>query len=186
MNSVPGPATIYRKADAAIVRDGHAFRQTVAALESWPRCEVPGCSPTAVFSILDAKAHIPSHTGVNNTRLIVHLPLIVRLPGGAEAGRRVAGFTQPGDLASIVGTLAEKKAPPTREFATSALKIDGAISRAIRTPEWALLLPPEGEPLLFQKPDDRWEVNDLSARNAELAEELAAKLRDLHHDLPEV
>ena len=24
--------------------------RTVAALESWPRCEVPGCSPTAVFS----------------------------------------------------------------------------------------------------------------------------------------
>jgi aspartyl/asparaginyl beta-hydroxylase (cupin superfamily) len=50
---------------------------TVAALESRPRCEVPGCSPTAVFSILDARSHIPPHTGVNNTRLIVHLPLIV-------------------------------------------------------------------------------------------------------------
>jgi aspartate beta-hydroxylase len=51
--------------------------RTVAALEAWPRCEVPGCSPTAVFSILDARSHIPPHTGVNNTRLIVHLPLIV-------------------------------------------------------------------------------------------------------------
>src|SRR5207248_419135 len=30
---------------------------------------------------------------------LVHLPLILRLPGGAEAGRRVAGFTQPPDLA---------------------------------------------------------------------------------------
>jgi len=51
--------------------------RTVAALESWPRCDVPGCSPTAVFSILDAGSQIPPHTGVNNTRLIVHLPLIV-------------------------------------------------------------------------------------------------------------
>jgi aspartyl/asparaginyl beta-hydroxylase (cupin superfamily) len=53
------------------------FPRTVAALEAWPKCEVPGCSPTAVFSILDAKTRIPGHTGVSNTRLIVHLPLIV-------------------------------------------------------------------------------------------------------------
>jgi len=51
--------------------------RTVAALEAWPRWEVPGCGPTAVFSILDAKTRIPPHTGVTNTRLIVHLPLIV-------------------------------------------------------------------------------------------------------------
>lgn len=51
--------------------------KTVAALESWPRCEVPGASPNVLFSILDAKTRIPPHTGVNNTRLIVHLPLIV-------------------------------------------------------------------------------------------------------------
>jgi aspartate beta-hydroxylase len=56
--------------------------RTMAALEAWPRCEVPGCSPTAVFSILDAKTRIPAHNGVSNTRLIVHLPLIV--PPGCE------------------------------------------------------------------------------------------------------
>ena len=61
--------------------------RTVAALDSWPRCEIPSCSPTAVFSILDARTRIPAHTGVNNTRLIVHLPLIV--PPGC--GFRVGG-----------------------------------------------------------------------------------------------
>ncbi len=61
--------------------------RTVAALESWPRCEVPGSSPSAVFSILDAKTRIPPHTGVNNARLIVHLPLII--PPGC--GFRVGG-----------------------------------------------------------------------------------------------
>jgi aspartyl/asparaginyl beta-hydroxylase (cupin superfamily) len=48
-----------------------------------------------VFSILDAKTRIPPHHGVNNTRLIVHLPLIV--PPGC--GFRVGGETrewQPG------------------------------------------------------------------------------------------
>jgi aspartyl/asparaginyl beta-hydroxylase (cupin superfamily) len=61
--------------------------RTVAALENWPRCEVPGASPNALFSILDARTRIPPHTGVNNTRLIVHLPLIV--PPGC--GFRVGG-----------------------------------------------------------------------------------------------
>lgn len=60
--------------------------RTVAALQSWPRCEVPGCGPTAVFSILDAKTRIPAHTGVNNTRLIVHLPLIVPPGCGFRVG----------------------------------------------------------------------------------------------------
>ena len=60
--------------------------RTVAALEAWPRCEVPGCSPTAVFSILDAKTRIPGHTGVSNTRLIVHLPLIVPPGCGFRVG----------------------------------------------------------------------------------------------------
>jgi aspartyl/asparaginyl beta-hydroxylase (cupin superfamily)/Tfp pilus assembly protein PilF len=62
------------------------FPRTVAALEAWPRCEVPGCSPTAVFSILDAKTRIPAHTGVSNTRLIVHLPLIVPPGCGFRVG----------------------------------------------------------------------------------------------------
>jgi aspartate beta-hydroxylase len=62
------------------------FPRTVAALAAWPRCEVPGCSPTAVFSILDAKTRIPAHTGVSNTRLIVHLPLIVPPGCGFRVG----------------------------------------------------------------------------------------------------
>ena len=61
--------------------------RTVAALAPWPRCTIPGCAPTAVFSILEAGTRIPPHTGVNNARLVVHLPLIV--PPGC--GFRVGG-----------------------------------------------------------------------------------------------
>ena len=69
--------------------------RTVAALEAWPRCDVPGSTPSALFSILDAKTRIPPHTGVSNTRLIVHLPLIIP-PGcgfrvGAEQREWVPG-----------------------------------------------------------------------------------------------
>lgn len=51
--------------------------RTAAALAHAPRCEVAGRAPTAFFSILDASTTIPAHTGVTNTRLTVHLPLIV-------------------------------------------------------------------------------------------------------------
>jgi len=51
--------------------------RTAAVLARAPLCDLPGHAPTAFFSILDAHTHIPPHTGVTNTRLTVHLPLIV-------------------------------------------------------------------------------------------------------------
>jgi aspartate beta-hydroxylase len=62
------------------------FPRTVAALQAWPRWDVPASGPTAVFSILDAKTRIPPHTGVTNTRLIVHVPLIVPPGCGFRVG----------------------------------------------------------------------------------------------------
>jgi aspartyl/asparaginyl beta-hydroxylase (cupin superfamily)/Tfp pilus assembly protein PilF len=61
--------------------------KTVAALKAWPRWEVPGYGPSALFSVVDAKTRIPPHTGVHNTRLTVHLSLII--PPGC--GFRVGG-----------------------------------------------------------------------------------------------
>jgi aspartate beta-hydroxylase len=63
-----------------------ACPRTVATLEAWPRCDLPGCAPTAMFSILDAKSKIPPHTGVNNCRLVVHVPLIVPAGCGFRVG----------------------------------------------------------------------------------------------------
>jgi len=51
--------------------------RTAALLADAPLCEVPGHAPTAFFSVLAPRTRIPAHTGVTNTRLIVHLPLIV-------------------------------------------------------------------------------------------------------------
>ncbi|HQR10553.1 MAG TPA: aspartyl/asparaginyl beta-hydroxylase domain-containing protein [Casimicrobiaceae bacterium] len=69
--------------------------RTAKALEAWPKCDVPGSSPSAVFSILDAKTRIPPHSGVSNTRLLVHLPLIIppgcRLRCGAETREWIPG-----------------------------------------------------------------------------------------------
>jgi len=51
--------------------------RTAQVLAQMPMMEIPGYGPTAFFSILDAKSKIPPHTGVTNTRVIVHLPLVV-------------------------------------------------------------------------------------------------------------
>ncbi|HEV7714995.1 MAG TPA: aspartyl/asparaginyl beta-hydroxylase domain-containing protein [Steroidobacteraceae bacterium] len=51
--------------------------KTAALLESLPRADAPGHAPTAFFSLLQPKTHIPPHNGVTNTRLIVHLSLVI-------------------------------------------------------------------------------------------------------------
>ena len=51
--------------------------RTAGLLADAPLCEVPAHAPTAFFSVLAPRTRIPPHTGVTNTRLIVHLPLIV-------------------------------------------------------------------------------------------------------------
>jgi aspartyl/asparaginyl beta-hydroxylase (cupin superfamily) len=63
---------------------------TAAALEAIPRADMPNRAPTAFFSILGPKARIPPHTGVSNTRAIVHLPLVVP----KQCGFRVGGTTR--------------------------------------------------------------------------------------------
>ena len=70
---------------------------TIAALEGLPIPEIATRSPMALFSVLKAKTHIPPHWGMLNTRLIVHLPLIVpphcRLRVGNEVRTVEAGKT---------------------------------------------------------------------------------------------
>jgi aspartate beta-hydroxylase len=63
---------------------------TMNALKGAPLCDVASRAPTIFFSILDASTHIPPHSGVTNTRLTVHLPLIVP----ANCGFRVGSETR--------------------------------------------------------------------------------------------
>ena len=50
---------------------------TMALLDRIAQPVVPGCSPNAMFSLLAPHTTIPPHTGVTNTRLLCHLPLVV-------------------------------------------------------------------------------------------------------------
>jgi aspartate beta-hydroxylase len=74
------------KAGEAITQNLARCPKTAKALSAWPRCELPGSAPTAVFSILEPRTRIPPHTGVNNARLICHLPLIVPPGCGFRVG----------------------------------------------------------------------------------------------------
>ena len=60
--------------------------KTAAALANLPKATLPGRAPSAFFSILKPHTRIPPHTGVTNTRAIVHLPLIVPEKCGFRVG----------------------------------------------------------------------------------------------------
>jgi aspartate beta-hydroxylase len=60
--------------------------RTADLLSRLPMCDVPGRGPTAFFSHLKPRTRIPAHTGVTNSRLIVHLPLIVPPGCGFRVG----------------------------------------------------------------------------------------------------
>jgi aspartyl/asparaginyl beta-hydroxylase (cupin superfamily) len=51
--------------------------RTMAVLAQIDQPRVAGRSPNAMFSLLKPRTHIPPHTGVANTRLVCHLPLVV-------------------------------------------------------------------------------------------------------------
>ena len=63
--------------------------KTIAALERAPLVVIPRRAPTAFFSRLEAHTRIPPHTGVSNTRLTVHIPLIVPPDCGFRVGSSV-------------------------------------------------------------------------------------------------
>ncbi len=65
-------------------------QKTMTALAVVDQPAVAGRSPAAMYSILKPRTRIPPHTGVANTRVVLHLPLII--PEGCRF--RVGGETR--------------------------------------------------------------------------------------------
>jgi arylsulfatase A-like enzyme len=126
---------------------------------------------------------------------LVHVPLLLRLPGGASAGLRPKGLTQPVDLAPTfcealgmdpasiapmhgrsLWPLLRGEAPPWRPYAVSALRIGNEECRLLRSWDWAFHVHGNAHQL-FAKPEDRWEVNDLKQQQIERAERMEQALR---------
>lgn len=64
--------------------------KTAALLARLPLAQIPGKAPNAFFSMLKPQSAIPAHTGVTNTRAIVHLGLDIP----PDCGFRVGGETR--------------------------------------------------------------------------------------------
>jgi aspartate beta-hydroxylase len=73
--------------------------QTMGALKHIPKFDIPGRGCTVFFSLLKPKSHIPPHTGVSNTRTIIHLPLIIP----DKCGLRVGGETREWQFGTAFG-----------------------------------------------------------------------------------
>jgi arylsulfatase A-like enzyme len=126
----------------------------------------------------------------------VHIPLILRFPGAAHAGRRISAFSLNIDLlptifdafslqvpSQVQGRsllpLVNRTATALRPYAVCQLGSSGLL----RTAEWACLRWQNGEfgpaAQLFRKPNDRWEVNDLRQHYLPWAEYLEQTLKTL-------
>jgi hypothetical protein len=128
---------------------------------------------------------------------LVHIPLLLRLPGADEAGRRVPFMTQsidllptlldafgrpiPGDIHGLsLLPLAAGSQDALRPCSCQGLRLGNRMEWALRTPDWASLVSSGNEfpPLLFRKPEDRWEVNDVRQQHLEWAEYLESTRRE--------
>lgn len=59
---------------------------TMRLFEEIDQPRIAGRSPNLMFSVLAPRTHIPPHTGVANTRLVLHLPLVVPEKCGFRVG----------------------------------------------------------------------------------------------------
>lgn len=89
--------------------------KTMALLDEIPQPRIARASPNAMFSLLAPRTVIPPHVGVNNARLVCHLPLIV--PEGCWF--RVGADTrywQPGEMLVFDDTIEHEASNPSDEL----------------------------------------------------------------------
>lgn len=129
-----------------------------------------------------------------------HLPLLIRFPNCAGAGRRVHHFTQPEDVLLTVAQCLKGEAPKDiqgdhlvrftqgqagqyREYQVSLLHsdVDHPIEACLRSKYWSLVLPMDHDnprPMqLYRKPEDRWDMNNVYKDHPDVAEHLELTLR---------
>lgn len=68
--------------------------KTAALLDALPLARIPGRAPNAFFSVLRPNSKIPPHTGVTNTRAIIHLALEVPPGCGFRVGNETREWVE--------------------------------------------------------------------------------------------
>jgi Aspartyl/Asparaginyl beta-hydroxylase len=89
--------------------------KTMKLLSALPQPEIPGCGPNVMFSLLAPHTHIPPHTGINNTRLVCHLPLIVPEGCWFRVGSQTRQW-EPGKLLIFDDTLEHEAMNPSDQL----------------------------------------------------------------------
>lgn len=129
---------------------------------------------------------------------LVHVPLVIRMPGGMGAAARSQALVEPSDLWATLLDWWGKGPTPDSPTAKSLLPVvrdevdilrqrlglrGEGHERAIRTPAWYLR---EAETIeLYTKPDDLWEANNVAQRCQEIVEALRQALDAYHQALAE-
>jgi hypothetical protein len=181
-----------------------SLQTTYAAAVTWVDSALAGLLGTladdvAVLLTADHGQALGEHLVVGPVRPwlyeeLVHVPLLLYGPGW-RAGHRVGALTQSVDLAPTLAELFAVRLENAHgqsllpllgleerklyDYACMGLQVGDKAAWALRTPEWSLLLPLEAgaEPLLYVKPDDRCEVNNVAQHHIEQADALAKTLR---------
>jgi arylsulfatase A-like enzyme len=176
----------------------------------WKDCAKNGWADEA-FWLLTSDAGFPlgEHGAVGPARAglheeLIHLPLVMRWPGGEHAGLRVRELTQPPDVAATLrelyglptvdsgGTraghsllpLARDAGGPVRSHAVCIGEREGVRSWGVRTLDGYLLATdgPESVRRLYVKPDDRWEFNDVAKHHPDTVAQLEQLYREATKD----
>lgn len=125
----------------------------------------------------------------------LHRPLLVRFPGPSDAAPRIDALVTETDLYrtlaalfageecdQALGDLACGRLETIRPFLRQTLALGEGSVRGLTTPNWFLRVetaPGGGESTeLYVRPDDRFDVNEVSTRCAETVEELKKLLND--------
>lgn len=103
---------------------------------------------------------------------LLQVPLLVRYPQVVGRLIRLTGLHQPIDLYSLVGQAFQAEEPVRLETLSYDVVVASAASElALRTRHWFYREDGPGEDRrseLYTKPDDRWEVNEISRRAADV------------------
>jgi len=115
----------------------------------------------------------------------IHVPLMIRRPDRCGATTRTQSLVEPCDLYATLGQWCGVETPPTtgRDL-TPLMELEPTEWRdAIRTHEWYYIEPTdERRPVLYAKPDDRFEVNDVANRCRSEMEELEERMEKLQQE----
>jgi arylsulfatase A-like enzyme len=115
---------------------------------------------------------------------VLQTPLLVRFPGQRHRLTRLVSLHQPADLFATVAAELQQESP--RGWGCDLQRVlrddlvPSPVALAAHGGEWGIRTPgwffsqaiddPAARPQLYAKPDDRWEVNEISGRVADIAE----------------